>query len=418
VLDTLTVDDTSATRKADDRYDEARAAEEAATANWLTAEQERLKAVDRATVAAVAVLQAKTALDDATRQVERQTRAYRARKAVTDRRLAALAKEQRQLRTVAAAVFSSAPSDSFQGLGTFEEMSVGNRRDAIRARVVRLQADLVDARSTSWRTARAASDVEARKLRRDRQTQQGRARARDRAEAASQKMTDALHAAEGVASDRHHDTDQATERRVAARDDRRQARLAAHVPNTDMTLVDVDAYWRGAQTSPCQIPWWVLAGVGRVESGHGTAQGSSVKPNGDTTVAILGIPLDGRPGTAAVHDSDGGRLDHDATWDRAVGPMQFLPGTWNYFSNDANDDGVSNPHNLYDAAGAAARLLCLGRGDLLTEADFHSALLSYNNSLPYGDQVMGYAHRYQAAVDLPDVPPPPPDPADTKATPG
>lgn len=415
VLDDLAVDETSATRRADERYGEARRAEEAATAGWLTAERDRLAAVDRATTAAVGVLQAQAALDDASAQVERQTAVWRARQVVTDRRQAALAVEQRQLRTVAAAVFSSAPADQFMGLGTFEEMSRGNRRDAIRDRVVAVQTGIVDGKSASWRAARALSDAEARTLRRDRRARQDRAARLGRANAASHRATDALAVAQAVADDRHRDTDRATDKRLAARDDRREARLLARVPDTDMTLVDVAAYWQAAKTSPCQIPWWVLAGVGRVESGHGTAQGSSVKADGDTTVAILGIPLDGRPGTAAIHDSDGGRLDHDPLWDRAVGPMQFLPGTWNYFSNDANADGVSNPHNLYDAAGAAARLLCLGRGDLLTEADFHGALLSYNNSIPYGNQVLGYAHRYQAAVDLPDVPPE--DPVDPEAQP-
>ncbi len=68
--------------------------------------------------------------------------------------------------------------------------------------------------------------------------------------------------------------------------------------------------------------------------------------------------------------------------------MQFLPGTWGYFAADANDDDVASPHNLYDAAGAAGRLLCLGRGDLTTDAQYRSALLAYNNSIAYTGQVV------------------------------
>src|SRR5690606_1890767 len=109
-----------------------------------------------------------------------------------------------------------------------------------------------------------------------------------------------------------------------------------------------------AGSAPCRIPWWVLAGVGRVETRHGTAHGSKLTAAGDTTVHILGIPLDGRPGVATIGDTDGGALDGDPTFDRAVGPMQFIPGTWGRWAKDGNADGKADPHNLYDAAAAAA----------------------------------------------------------------
>jgi membrane-bound lytic murein transglycosylase B len=50
--------------------------------------------------------------------------------------------------------------------------------------------------------------------------------------------------------------------------------------------------------------------------------------NGDTTRPIYGIPLDGRDGVAVVRDTDHGKLDGDPNFDRAVGPMQFIPSTW------------------------------------------------------------------------------------------
>jgi len=43
---------------------------------------------------------------------------------------------------------------------------------------------------------------------------------------------------------------------------------------------------------------------------------------------------------AAILDTDGGRLDGDISYDRAVGPMQVLPGTWARFGTDGDRDGV------------------------------------------------------------------------------
>ncbi len=43
---------------------------------------------------------------------------------------------------------------------------------------------------------------------------------------------------------------------------------------------------------------------------------------------------------SAIRDTDGGRYDGDPVWDRAVGPMQFIPGTWRIWGADGNGDGV------------------------------------------------------------------------------
>ena len=56
----------------------------------------------------------------------------------------------------------------------------------------------------------------------------------------------------------------------------------------------------------CHLPWWVLAGIGRIESGH--ASGGRVDADGTTRGRIVGIALDGSvSGTAVVKDTDGGR---------------------------------------------------------------------------------------------------------------
>ena len=138
---------------------------------------------------------------------------------------------------------------------------------------------------------------------------------------------------------------------------------------------------------------------------------------------ILGPRLDGSvAGTAVIRDTDGGALDLDPTYDRAVGPMQFLPGTWRLFASDGNADGRSDPHNVYDAALAAGRYLCASGGDLRTPTGLATAVLSYNYSTTYLSAVLawGLAYRdgvWSTALSPGSVPPPPPEqPAPTAST--
>jgi membrane-bound lytic murein transglycosylase B len=146
----------------------------------------------------------------------------------------------------------------------------------------------------------------------------------------------------------------------------------------------------------CHLPWWVLAGIGRIESGH--ASGGRVDGNGTTRGRILGIALDGSvPGTAVVLDSDGGRWDGDATYDRAVGPMQFLPSSWRVWGKDGNGDGVADPNNVFDAATGAGYLLC-SAGDLADPATLSRAVLMYNHSAAYVASVLRWGAAYRDGV--------------------
>jgi membrane-bound lytic murein transglycosylase B len=145
----------------------------------------------------------------------------------------------------------------------------------------------------------------------------------------------------------------------------------------------------------CNITWTTLAGIGRVESHHGHYAGSRVNPDGDLTKPIIGIPLDGSPGVKAIPDTDGGRLDGDTRWDRAVGPMQFLPTTWARWSQRATADGVpADPQNIDDATLTAARYLCASGGDLATGEGWWKAVLTYNRSTRYGRDVYSGADAY------------------------
>lgn len=184
------------------------------------------------------------------------------------------------------------------------------------------------------------------------------------------------------------------------------ARVVSMVTGADLPLVALDAYWKAADASPCPTEWWALAGIGRTESFHGTYGGTSLDPTGHPRRKIIGIALNGGNDTAVISDTDGGFLDGDTVNDRAVGPMQFIPSTWARWGADGDDDGVVDPHSLYDAAAAAARYLCAGSGDLRTDPGLRQAYFSYNHSAAYVDTVLERARSYQAEVGIPTPPAP------------
>ncbi|MEQ7004719.1 lytic transglycosylase domain-containing protein [Actinopolymorpha sp. B17G11] len=142
----------------------------------------------------------------------------------------------------------------------------------------------------------------------------------------------------------------------------------------------------------CGLSWEMLAGIGKIESGH--AWGGYVTSRGDTVRPILGPQLDGSR-YAAISDTDGGRLDGDTQWDRAVGPMQFIPSSWEHFAADGNADGTKNPHNVFDAALASGLYLCVGQGDLSRSGDLREALYRYNHSTSYVQSVYAWILAYR-----------------------
>ncbi|MFD3993632.1 lytic transglycosylase domain-containing protein [Streptomyces sp. NPDC058583] len=165
------------------------------------------------------------------------------------------------------------------------------------------------------------------------------------------------------------------------------------------------AYQRAEQsirsTAPgCNLPWQLLAGIGKVESGQ--ASGGRVDANGTTLKPILGPVLNG-VGFAKISDTDGGAFDGDRTHDRAVGPMQFIPSTWATWGQDANSDGKKDPNNIYDAAQAAGLYLCANDRNLALKADLDRAILSYNRSTEYLNTVMSWFEYYRRGThQVPD----------------
>ena len=164
-----------------------------------------------------------------------------------------------------------------------------------------------------------------------------------------------------------------------------QAALAAAVERVGsttadgMTTVAYEAYLAAAGTvateSPaCGLRWELLAAIGKTESNHGLGR---LNAAGDSVVPIIGIPIGA--------DTDAGALDADPEHDHAVGPMQFIPSTWQRWGADGNGDGKADPGNVFDETLAAGRYLCSAASDLTlaTRDGVIRAILAYNPNQEY-----------------------------------
>ena len=161
------------------------------------------------------------------------------------------------------------------------------------------------------------------------------------------------------------------------------------------------AYQRGSQIinaadKTCNIPWELIAAIGRVESDHGRYGGNTLTESGVSKPGIFGIALNGKNGTQAINDTDGGQLDKDPVYDRAVGPMQFIPSTWQVVKVDADGDDQRNPQDMDDAALATAVYLCSGKDNLSARTGQEAAVFRYNHSQDYVNLVLRIMEAYSA----------------------
>ncbi|PYC68368.1 hydrolase Nlp/P60 [Streptomyces tateyamensis] len=134
-------------------------------------------------------------------------------------------------------------------------------------------------------------------------------------------------------------------------------------------LAMLTRYQQAAPSCP-GLPWTVLAAIGKIETDHGRA------PN---QVSSAG----------------------------AVGPMQFLPDTFNQYAQPVPPGGANppTPWDPTDAIHAAARLLCAnGARDA---RDLHAAIYSYNHADWYVEQVLAQAREYAHSTEQQALPLPP-----------
>ncbi len=173
----------------------------------------------------------------------------------------------------------------------------------------------------------------------------------------------------------------------------------------------------------CTVDVAYLAGFGFMESGHGTVAVAPTTgksddppprapvtwdpPTGESRPRILGPLLDGSgaggnltPRPNALSPEDRRFYGQDDAYLRAVGPTQFMPGTWESVRDvaDGNGDGVADPFNYYDGALATAVKACRDGGGLATEADQRRAALAYNSAGTYADGVLAKAAEYRAGL--------------------
>ena len=112
------------------------------------------------------------------------------------------------------------------------------------------------------------------------------------------------------------------------------------------------------------VPWELLAGVGKVECDHGRYPDPACWQHGAENHAGAG------------------------------GPMQFLASTWARYGLDADQDASADRWNPADAIVSAANYLAVsGAPD-----DLKAALYAYNPSRDYVETVLAWAARYQEAA--------------------
>ena len=169
------------------------------------------------------------------------------------------------------------------------------------------------------------------------------------------------------------------------------------VPSRALTAYQrAETVMRQADPS-CHVTWQLIAAIGQVESDHGRFGGALMTADGVVHPEILGPRLTGRGATSRIGDTDAGLLDGDQRYDRAVGPMQFIPSTWTVVGVDADGDGRRDPQDIDDASLATAVYLCSGSDDLATRAGQRASVFRYNHSTAYVDLVIGIMAGYLQA---------------------
>ncbi|MFE9024361.1 NlpC/P60 family protein [Streptomyces sp. NPDC007808] len=180
---------------------------------------------------------------------------------------------------------------------------------------------------------------------------------------------------------------------------------AADIPPRMLTAYKKAAAQIGKHVPQCRgMRWPILAGIAKVESNH--AVGRNIAAGGDIRPKIYGVLLNGSGAggnTTVFPDTDNGRWDGTANGERAVGPFQFLPSTWEGVGKDASGDKSADPHNADDAALGAAVYLCGTGRDLTKQSQLKAAFFQYNRSRQYVAGVLGWVEQYTADGKDPDL---------------
>ena len=178
-----------------------------------------------------------------------------------------------------------------------------------------------------------------------------------------------------------------------------------------LTPKALNAYLRAEETMAvlapgCHVSWRTIAAIASVEGLHGEYGGTRLDVDGRPVDPIIGIALNGQTAdnfgntTANLPDTDGGRYDGDPYHDRAVGPLQFIPQSWDRWRLDGDGDGERDPQDIDDAAATAGAYLC-NYGSLRNWETWTFAIFGYNHSGAYVNSVKASLDRI-LRLRLPD----------------
>jgi len=173
---------------------------------------------------------------------------------------------------------------------------------------------------------------------------------------------------------------------------------ATGIPSRALAAYAGAAIVKAAAMPECGVSWNTIAAIGATESDHGRHGGSAAAADGTVSPPIYGVPLSGGAGVEHIPDSDGGSIDGDAEFDRAVGPFQLIPQTWRNWHTDGSGDGVEDPQNIDDAAMATVNYLCRVSTAIDTEVGWNAAVAGFNSPQSYRDTVARFAVQYAAAA--------------------
>jgi len=192
--------------------------------------------------------------------------------------------------------------------------------------------------------------------------------------------------------------DRAAEERAAAL--LRLLEAAAPVGRSGIPAVVLGAYRRAATVVDgvdpgCHLEWEDVAALGEIESHNATFGRTRLAENGLTYPPILGPPLDGRNGNAALPAVRTPIYDGGGRWERAVGPLQFLPTTWADLGRLPGGVG-DDPNDVVTAAVAAGVYLCRAAGpeSLGSVSGLRRAYLRYDDSASYVSEALAVRQAY------------------------
>ncbi len=181
---------------------------------------------------------------------------------------------------------------------------------------------------------------------------------------------------------------------------------ALHIPVTALEAYGYAARVAEVENPNCHIAWTTLAGIGQVESHHGTYHHATLFPNGEVRPPIRGVVLDGTNGTMRIIDSEAGIDGGRAGWTAS----RTTCGRWDRCSSSPRRGGstASTPTTTARSTSTTSTTprcprpaTCAGAGRISPRREgWITALWAYNDSDVYARAVRDWATAYAEGHSL------------------